>query len=62
MLRRFGKFLKVVLLERVYLSTDCGIKPLTRIVAKLKLKTLADARAIVRQEISGRRTTESAPA
>jgi hypothetical protein len=38
------------------------MKPLARIVAKLKLKALADGAAIVRQEISGRATSRSAPA
>jgi methionine synthase II (cobalamin-independent) len=59
---RIRKILQVVPPERVYLSTDCGMKPLARIVAKLKLKALADGAAIVRQEISGRGTSRSAPA
>ena len=45
------KVIQVVSPERVYLSTDCGMKPLPRIVAKLKLKALADGAAIVRKEL-----------
>jgi 5-methyltetrahydropteroyltriglutamate--homocysteine methyltransferase len=37
--------------ERVTVSTDCGMKPLPRPVAKLKLKALADGARIVREEI-----------
>ena len=59
---RIRKILQVVPPERVYLSTDCGMKPLARIVAKLKLKALADGAAIVRQEITGRGTSRSVPA
>jgi 5-methyltetrahydropteroyltriglutamate--homocysteine methyltransferase len=49
---RIRKVLKVVPPERVYLSTDCGMKPLPRMVAKLKLKALAEGAAIVRKEIA----------
>jgi 5-methyltetrahydropteroyltriglutamate--homocysteine methyltransferase len=48
---RIRKVLKVVPAERVYLSTDCGMKPLPRTVAKMKLKALAEGAAIVRKEI-----------
>jgi 5-methyltetrahydropteroyltriglutamate--homocysteine methyltransferase len=51
---RIRKVLQVVPPERVYLSTDCGMKPLPRLVAKLKLKALADGAAIVRKEIAGK--------
>jgi methionine synthase II (cobalamin-independent) len=50
---RIRKILKVVPAERVYLTTDCGMKPLARIVAKMKLKALADGAKIVRKEIGG---------
>lgn len=50
---RIRKVLKVVPPERVYLSTDCGMKPLSRIVAKMKLKALADGAKMVRKEIGG---------
>ena len=33
------------------LSTDCGMKPLARMVAKMKLKALAEGAAIVRKEL-----------
>ena len=36
--------------ERVYLTTDCGMKPLSRMVAQMKLKALADGARIVRKE------------
>jgi 5-methyltetrahydropteroyltriglutamate--homocysteine methyltransferase len=49
---RIRKVIAVVPPERVYLTTDCGMKPLPRLVAKMKLKALADAAAIVRKEIS----------
>jgi 5-methyltetrahydropteroyltriglutamate--homocysteine methyltransferase len=43
--------LKYLSPEQVTLSTDCGMKPLARMVAKLKLKALAEGAAIVRKEI-----------
>jgi 5-methyltetrahydropteroyltriglutamate--homocysteine methyltransferase len=49
---RIRKVIKVVPPERVYLSTDCGMKPLPRMVAKLKLKALADGAKIVRKELA----------
>ena len=48
---RIRKVIHIVPPERVYLSTDCGMKPLPRIVAKVKLKALADGAAIVRKEV-----------
>jgi 5-methyltetrahydropteroyltriglutamate--homocysteine methyltransferase len=39
--------------EQITLSTDCGMKPLARMVAKLKLNALAQGAAIVRKEIGG---------
>ena len=50
---RIRKTLKVVPAERVYLSTDCGMKPLPRTVARMKLKALAEGASIVRKEIGG---------
>jgi methionine synthase II (cobalamin-independent) len=44
--------IEIVPPERVYLTTDCGMKPLSRMVAKMKLKALAEAAHIVREEIS----------
>jgi 5-methyltetrahydropteroyltriglutamate--homocysteine methyltransferase len=49
---RIRKVIAVVPPERVYLTTDCGMKPLPRLVAKMKLKALVDAAKIVREEIS----------
>ena len=34
-------------------ASDCGMKPLARMVAKMKLNALADGAAIVRKEIAG---------
>ena len=49
---RAREALKYVPADRLILSTDCGMKPLPRIVAKMKLKALVDGAAIVRNEIS----------
>jgi len=43
--------LKYLSPEQVTLSTDCGMKPLARMVSKLKLNALAEGAAIVRKEI-----------
>jgi 5-methyltetrahydropteroyltriglutamate--homocysteine methyltransferase len=48
---RIRTTLKYLSPEQVTLSTDCGMKPLARMVSKLKLKALADGAAIVRKEI-----------
>jgi 5-methyltetrahydropteroyltriglutamate--homocysteine methyltransferase len=48
---RIRKVLKHVSPDRVTLSTDCGMKPLARMVSKMKLKALADGAAIVRKEV-----------
>ena len=48
---RIKKVLAVVPPERVCLSSDCGMKPLARMVAKMKLKALADAAKIVRKQL-----------
>jgi 5-methyltetrahydropteroyltriglutamate--homocysteine methyltransferase len=37
--------------EQITLSTDCGMKPLARMVSKIKLSALAEGAAIVRKEI-----------
>jgi methionine synthase II (cobalamin-independent) len=50
---RIRKVLEVVPAERVTLSTDCGLKPLPRMIAKMKLKALVDGAAIVRNELEG---------
>jgi 5-methyltetrahydropteroyltriglutamate--homocysteine methyltransferase len=48
---RIRKVIAVVPPERVVLTTDCGLKPLARMVAKMKLKALVDGANIVREEI-----------
>jgi 5-methyltetrahydropteroyltriglutamate--homocysteine methyltransferase len=50
---RIRKVIAVVPPERVYLTTDCGMKPLSRMVAKLKLRALAEGAKIVREELAG---------
>jgi len=51
---RIRDVLKYVPADKVTLSTDCGMKPLARMVAKMKLKALADGAAMVRKEIGGK--------
>ena len=51
---RIRKVIAAVPPDRVTLSTDCGMKPLARMVAKMKLKALADGAAIVRKELQGK--------
>lgn len=45
--------LKHIPADKITLSSDCGMKPLARMVAKMKLNGLAEAAAIVRKEIGG---------
>jgi methionine synthase II (cobalamin-independent) len=49
---RIRKIIDVVPPERVYLTTDCGMRPLPRLVARMKLKALAEAAQIVRDAIT----------
>jgi methionine synthase II (cobalamin-independent) len=48
---RARKVLEFVPADRVTLSTDCGLKPLPRMVAKMKLKSLVEGAQIVRDEV-----------
>jgi 5-methyltetrahydropteroyltriglutamate--homocysteine methyltransferase len=48
---RARKVLEHVPAERVTLSTDCGMKPLPRTVARMKLNALAEGAAVVRSEL-----------
>jgi methionine synthase II (cobalamin-independent) len=48
---RARKVLEHVDADRVTLATDCGMKPLPRTVARMKLKSLAQGAEIVRGEI-----------
>jgi 5-methyltetrahydropteroyltriglutamate--homocysteine methyltransferase len=50
---RARQVLKHLSPEQVTLSTDCGMKPLARMVSKMKLAALAEGAAIVRKEIGG---------
>src|SRR5919201_880192 len=49
---RIRKVTDVVPPDRVYLTTDCGMRPLPRTVAKLKLRSLVRGAEIVRAEFS----------
>jgi 5-methyltetrahydropteroyltriglutamate--homocysteine methyltransferase len=48
---RIRKVIAAVPPERVTLSTDCGMKPLARMVARMKLAALAEGAKIVRKEL-----------
>lgn len=48
---RVRKVLDVVPAERVYLTTDCGLRNLPRIVSQMKLRALAEGARIVREEL-----------
>jgi 5-methyltetrahydropteroyltriglutamate--homocysteine methyltransferase len=48
---RIRKVLAVVPAERVYLTTDCGLRNLPRIVATMKLRALSQAARMVRAEL-----------
>ena len=50
---RIRRVTAVVPPERVYLTTDCGMKPLPRMIAKMKLRALVDGAQIVRDELKG---------
>jgi 5-methyltetrahydropteroyltriglutamate--homocysteine methyltransferase len=52
---RIRKVIAAVPPDKVTLSTDCGMKPLARMVAKLKLKALAEGAKMVRGELMGAR-------
>ena len=51
---RVRKVTKHVPADKVTLSTDCGMKPLARMVAKMKLSALAEGANIVRKETAGK--------
>jgi 5-methyltetrahydropteroyltriglutamate--homocysteine methyltransferase len=50
---RVKKVIAAVPPGQVVLSTDCGMKPLARMVAKMKLHSLAEGAAMVRKEVAG---------
>jgi len=50
---RIKKVVAAVSPDRVVLSTDCGMKPLARMVAKMKLNALAQGAKLVRAEVAG---------
>jgi 5-methyltetrahydropteroyltriglutamate--homocysteine methyltransferase len=48
---RMRRVLEIVPAERVYFTTDCGLRQLPRLVAKQKLRSLARAAETVRSEL-----------
>jgi 5-methyltetrahydropteroyltriglutamate--homocysteine methyltransferase len=50
---RIRKVLEVVPVERVWLTTDCGMKQLPREVAVAKLRALVAGAKLVRPEVTG---------
>jgi 5-methyltetrahydropteroyltriglutamate--homocysteine methyltransferase len=48
---RIRRVLEVVPPERLYLTTDCGLRNLPRIVASMKLRALSEAARLVRAEL-----------
>jgi 5-methyltetrahydropteroyltriglutamate--homocysteine methyltransferase len=46
--------LKHIPADKITLSSDCGMKPLSRMVAKMKLGALVEGANIVRKEIAGK--------
>ena len=50
---RIRAVIDVVPPERVWLTTDCGMKPLPRMIAKMKLRALVEGAQIVRDELNG---------
>jgi 5-methyltetrahydropteroyltriglutamate--homocysteine methyltransferase len=51
---RIRRVIKHVPPEKVTLSSDCGMKPLARMVAKMKLHALTEGARIVRKEVGGK--------
>jgi 5-methyltetrahydropteroyltriglutamate--homocysteine methyltransferase len=52
---RIRKVLEHVPPDKVTLSSDCGMKPLARMVAKMKLRALTEGAKMVRSELMGTR-------
>jgi methionine synthase II (cobalamin-independent) len=59
---RIRRIIDVVPPERVYLTTDCGMRPLPRLVARMKLKALVEGAQIVREEVGSGTATSPAAA
>jgi 5-methyltetrahydropteroyltriglutamate--homocysteine methyltransferase len=57
---RIRQVIAVVPPERVHLTTDCGMKPLARPIARMKLAALAQGAQIVRQELGVRQLVATA--
>ena len=50
---RIRRSIKYIPADKITLSSDCGMKPLARMVAKMKLHALSEGAAIVRKEVAG---------
>ena len=50
---RIRRAAKHVSPDKITLSSDCGMKPLARMVAKMKLNALVEGANIVRKEVAG---------
>jgi methionine synthase II (cobalamin-independent) len=59
---RIRRIIDIVPPERVYLTTDCGMRPLPRLVARMKLKALVEGAQIVRDEVGSGAATSPAAA
>jgi methionine synthase II (cobalamin-independent) len=59
---RIRRIIDIVPPERVYLTTDCGMRPLPRLVARMKLKALVEGAQIVREEVGSGAATSPAAA
>jgi len=57
---RMRSVLEVVPHERVYFTTDCGMRVLPRLVAKEKLKSLVRGAQVVRAEVPSSPSRETA--
>jgi 5-methyltetrahydropteroyltriglutamate--homocysteine methyltransferase len=57
---RIRAVIAIVPPERVYLTTDCGMKPLARPIARMKLQALAQGASMVRQELGVRQLVTTA--
>ena len=49
-----ARAIKYIPADKITLSSDCGMKPLARMVAKMKLHALTEGAAIVRKEVAGK--------
>jgi methionine synthase II (cobalamin-independent) len=58
---RIRRVIEVVPPERVYLTSDCGLRNLPRIVARMKLQALAEGARTVREELGLKQPAAASP-